>query len=449
MNPIENKKIHILGAAKSGLSAARFLKNLGAEVFVSEKESADKRKSEAEQLAAISVESEFGGHSERLLGADMIVISPGIPMNIPILKKIRERGIPVYSELEIASWMLRSPVIAVTGSNGKTTTTTLIGEIFRQSGRPTIVAGNVGTPLSELVLSSVPEGVAVLEVSSFQAEGFLNFHPKAALLLNLSPDHMDRYKTVQEYYMAKMRVFMNQRSDDLLIFNDDDEEVKKHIDTIRSRKLPFSQKHPLEVGAWLDGDKIVCRISGDPETVLSVRELGLRGSHNVYNVMAAVLAAKSMLVPTFTVSETLKSFTGVAHRLEFVRELRGVKFFNDSKATNVDSAFYGLRSFEEPVIWIAGGKHKGSPYSPLAETVKRHVKCMILIGQAASLIQEELGGLTKTVRAESLQDAVQKAFEESDTGDAVLLSPACSSYDMFRNYEERGQVFKDEVWQLE
>lgn len=449
MNPFENKKIHVIGAAKSGLAVARFLKQSGADVFVSEKESADKRKSEAGLLAELKIECEFGAHSDRLLSADMIVISPGVPMNIPILKKIREQGIPVYSELEIASWVLNSPIVAITGSNGKTTTTTLIGEIFRESGRPTIVAGNVGTPLSELVHTSVHDGVAVLEVSSFQAEGFLNFHPKVALLLNLSPDHMDRYKTVDEYYKAKMRVYMNQRSDDLLIYNHDDENVKKYIDSVRARKLPFSQKQTLEVGAWLDQDKIICRTSGEPETIIAVKELGLRGSHNVYNVMAAVLAAKSMQVPTLTIYEVLRSFTGVVHRLEFVREIRGVKFFNDSKATNVDSAFYGLRSFTEPVIWIAGGKHKGSPYTPLADTVKQHVKCMILIGQAAPVINDDLGGLVKTIRAESLQDAVAKAFGESDSGDVILLSPACSSYDMFTNYEERGQVFKDAVWQLE
>ncbi len=449
MNPFEKKKIYVIGAAKSGLAVARFLKRSGAEVFVSEKESADKRKTESDQLAAESIECEFGGHSERLLGADIVVISPGVPMTIPILKKIREQGIPVYSELEIASWTLNSPVIAITGSNGKTTTTTLIGEIFKHAGRSTIVAGNVGTPLSEMVHTDVPGGVTVLEVSSFQAEGFLNFHPKIALLLNLSPDHMDRYKTIDDYYQAKMRVFMNQRSDDLLIYNEDDDEVKKHTESLRARKLPFSQRHSLEVGAWLDYDKIMCRLTGDPETVISVKELGLRGSHNVYNVMAAVLAAKSMNVPTWTIYDILKSFTGVAHRLEFVRDIQGVKFFNDSKATNVDSAFYGLKSFNEPVIWIAGGKHKGSPYTPLAETVKKHVKCMILIGQAAAIIGEDLGGLVKTIRAESMGDAVHKAFSESDTGDVVLLSPACSSYDMFTNYEERGQVFKDAVWQLD
>ncbi len=448
MNPFENKKIFVIGAAKSGVAVAHFLKKNGSEVFVSEKESADKCWNESKQLEQKSISCEFGGHSDRLLEADMIVVSPGVPMNIPILKKIREAGIPVYSELEIASWALQATIVAITGSNGKTTTTILTGEIFLQSGRPTIVAGNVGTPLSEIVHASVPEGVAVLEVSSFQAEGFLNFRPKVGVLLHLAPDHMDRYKTIDEYYSAKMRTFMNQRSDDLLIFNDDNEQVKHYIESIRARKIPFSQKHPLEVGAWMDGDKIICRLEGDPEVIVTKKELGLRGSHNVYNVMAAILAAKSLHVPSVTINGVLRSFTGVEHRLEFIREVNGVKFYNDSKATNVDSAFYGLRSFDEPVIWIVGGKHKGSPYAPLADTVKEKVKCMVTIGQAAPLIEEELSAITKTIRAGTMDDAVRKAFAESDSGDVVLLSPACSSYDMFTNYEERGKVFKESVWRL-
>lgn len=442
MNPFYKKKIAVIGAAKSGVAVACFLKRHGAEVFVSEKESSDKRPTETEKLKQEHIPCEFGGHSERINESDFVVVSPGVPMNIPVLEKIKESGIPVYSELEVATWMLNAPVIAITGTNGKTTTTTLIGEIFKQSGRHTIVAGNVGTPLSEVVDSSTPDGIAVLEVSSFQAEGFLHFAPKIGILLNLAPDHMDRYKTEEEYYQAKMRTFMNQRSDDFLIHHADNELVRQYVESVRARKIPFSSHHRLEFGAWLENGQIHCCLEGKDEIILHRRELGLRGMHNVENVLAAVLAARLMQVPEAVIAQTLRQFTGVEHRLEFVCEVRRVKFYNDSKATNVDSALVGLESFDEPVIWIAGGKHKGAPYTPLSEAVRRHVRCMVLIGEAAPLIEKDLGMLVKTIQAQSMQEAVEMAFRESQPGDVVLLSPACSSYDMFTNYEERGRVFK-------
>ncbi len=445
----KNRKIAVIGAAKSGLAVVRLLKNHDAVVFVSEKEKAEKRMAEHEQLRAWHVECEFGQHSERILESDFIVISPGVPGNIPVLRQARQANIPVYSELEVASWLLRSPMIAITGSNGKTTTTTLTGKIFEAAGRPVIVAGNVGTPLSAFAENSAPDGVAVIEVSSFQAEGFLHFRPKIGVLLNLSPDHMDRYVSVEEYYAAKKRVFENQRSDDYLVYNDDDEEVKRWTESIRARKIPFSVRNTLAFGAFIRDNRILYKVNDTEVDVLATDELGIRGKHNVYNALAAVLCASLMQVPPDVIRKVLRDFKGVEHRLELVAEINGVKYYNDSKATNVDSAYYALDSFTgKKIWWIAGGKHKGSPYTPLRELVRKNVRGMLLIGQAASIIESDLSGCAPVIQAETLDNAVRLAFGQAAPGDVVLLSPACSSYDQFNNYEERGRRFKEAVHNL-
>lgn len=443
-----NKNISVIGAASSGIAVARLLKRNGAHVFVSEFEPTEKKSREYVLLQNEKIECEFGGHSDRVLNADWVVVSPGVPGDIPILKKLALLKIAVYSEIEIASRFLRSPIIAITGSNGKTTTTTLVGEICKRSGKSTIVAGNIGTPLSEVVESDPKNGLAVLEISSFQAEGFTTFKPKVGVLLNLSPDHMDRYPSVEAYYGAKRKTFENQNGTDYLVYNDDDNEVKKLIMGLNGIKVPFSLTRKFEYGAYVKNSRFMCKLEKEEE-VIATDQIGIIGKHNLYNALASTLAARLMQIPVTTIHQILHEFKGVEHRLEFVKEIRGIRFYNDSKATNVDSTYVALDSFKnEKVILMAGGKHKGTPYTPLRDLVKQKVKCLILIGQAAPLIEKDLGDLSHVIHANSMREAVQESYNQAGSGDVVLLSPACSSYDMFENYEDRGRQFKQEVLQL-
>lgn len=443
-----NKNISVIGAASSGIAAARLLKRHGAHVFVSEFVAVEKKSKENVLLQNEKIECEFGGHSERVLNSDWVVVSPGVPSDIPILKKLASLKIPVYSEIEIASRFLKSPILAITGSNGKTTTTALIGEICKKSGKPVIVAGNIGTPLSDVAETISEHGLAVLEISSFQAEGFKTFKPKVGVLLNLSPDHMDRYASIKDYYIAKRKTFECQDENDYLVYNEDDIEVTNLIAGLRSAKVPFSVKRKLNLGAFIDDHRIVCKLEKEDD-VIATDQIGIMGTHNIYNALAATLAARLVEVPVSAIHETLRLFKGVEHRLELVRELRGVRFYNDSKATNVDSTLVALDSFKnEKIILIAGGKHKGSSYRALRDLTEQKVKSLILIGQAASLIENDLGDLTKVVRANSMHEAVAESFKRATGNDVVLLSPACSSYDMFENYEDRGRQFKQEVLKL-
>ncbi len=449
MLDVLNKKISVVGAASSGIAVAKLLKRHGAKVFVSELSPAEKKKEEVDILKKEEIEGEFGRHSDQVLNCDFAVVSPGVPRTIPILRKLEEKKIAVYSELEMAAQMLSSPIMAITGSNGKTTTTTLIGEILTRAKIPAIVAGNIGTPLSDVVESSSPDGWTVLEVSSFQAEGLKEFKPRIGVLLNLSPDHMDRYASAQEYYQAKKKMFTNQTSEDFLVYNADDDEVVRLIGELGSKKISFSINRELNEGAYVKNEKIICTIGDRTDEIIHVQAIGIRGRHNLYNSLAAVLATRLADVDTAVIRETLVQFKGVEHRLEFVREFNGVKFYNDSKATNVDSVFFALESFEhEKIILIAGGKHKGAPYTPLKDIVSQKVKRLVLIGQSADLIEKDLGGATKITRAGSMNEAVKKSFAHAQSGDVVLLSPACSSFDMFRNYEDRGRQFKKAVNQL-
>lgn len=448
MLDVLQKKISVIGAASSGIAVARLLKRKGAKVFVSEFAPAENKKQENVLLQNEKIECEFGGHTDRVLDADWVVVSPGVPGDIPILKKLAVLKIPVYSEIEAASGFLRSPVIAVTGSNGKTTTTTLIGEICKNSGKPTVVAGNIGTPLSDVVETSGENGLAVLEISSFQAEGLRSFKPRVGVLMNLSPDHMDRYATVEDYYNAKRKMFENQNENDWLVYNADDAAVQKLIIGLKGQKIPFSLNQEPKQGAFVENNTVVCKLETEEE-VITADQIGIIGNHNLYNALAATLATRLMGIPVSTIRQTLMEFKGVEHRLEFVKEMGGVRFYNDSKATNVDSTYVALESFKkEKVILIAGGKHKGSPYTPLRDLVKQKVKCLVLIGQAAPLIEKDLGDMAKVIRAGSMEEAVRESFRIAGNGDVILLSPACSSYDMFENYEDRGKQFKQEVNKL-
>lgn len=444
---ILDKRISVIGAAISGVAVARFLKRHGAFVFVSDVAELSDKKAQAANLTEVDIPFEFGGHTERALECDFMVISPGVPTQSEIVQKAVGLKIPVYSEIEVASWFLKSPAVAVTGSNGKTTTTALIGAIMQKVNPKTIVAGNIGQALSTFVDESQNDGVAVLEVSSYQAEGLLNFKPHVGVLLNLSPDHLDRYDSVVSYYMAKKRLFMNQRSDDFLIYNKDDDTCEQLIQDIRARKIPFSANSELRFGAFVSQEQLTVAIEPDLiEPVIPIKEIGIRGKHNLQNAMAATLAARLMAVPAEVIAAVLKDFKGVPHRLEFAGRMNDVDFFNDSKATNVDSVWYALESFtDRKIVLIAGGKDKGTGYESLKTQVEQKVRSLVLIGEAAQKIEDALGGLTQTVRAQSMADAVRVSFERAEPGDVILLSPACASFDMFRNFEDRGDQFKAAV----
>ena len=445
---IKSARVSILGAARSGLAVARLLKANGADVFVSDKKPLEEAAQQIQILQSISVEHEFGSHSDRLFDADFMVVSPGVPSNLNLVQHAMKVGLKVYSEVEVASWFCRAPIVAITGSNGKTTTTTLIGKIFEKSGRKTVVAGNIGYPISDYVADMDEQAVAVLEVSSFQLDHVDTFKPKVAVLLNITPDHLDRYENYQAYMNSKFRIFMNQTADDTSVYSHDDEAVEKHCRDLKTILKPFSVKDRINCGGFVDDEKLYLVENGEPVYLMDWKEIKIRGVHNLYNSFASALAARSLDVDMEVIADTLREFPGVEHRLEPVRELDGVRYVNDSKATNVDAVWYALGSFDAPIVLIAGGKDKGNDYSPLFEPVKNKVRAMILIGMAAPKMQKEFSEKTKCVMAASMEDAVAKARREAKKGDVVLLSPACASFDMFQDYEHRGREFKRLVMEL-
>ena len=430
------------------MSVSKLLKSQGANVFVSDRKSQDEAAQEIKTLDSIGIQYEFGAHTDRIFDADFLVVSPGVQSNSNLVQHALKVGLNVYSEVEVASWFCRAPIVAITGSNGKTTTTTLIGKIFENAGRRTIVAGNIGLPFSDYVLDADERAVAVVEVSSFQLDHIDTFKPKVAVLLNITPDHLDRYENYQAYMNSKFRIFMNQTATDFAIYNHDDEPVSKHCEQVEAVKLPFSAKEKLVAGAYAENGSLYIASEGKQSSIIDSKEIRIRGVHNLYNSLASILAARVLGVTPEAIIHTLKEFPGVEHRLEPVRELDGVKYVNDSKGTNVDAVWYALGSFDSPIVLIAGGKDKGNDYSPLFDLVRKKVPSMILIGQAAPKMQKEFADKTKCIMATSMEDAVAKAREEAKPGYVVLLSPACASFDMFQDYEHRGREFKRLVMEL-
>jgi UDP-N-acetylmuramoylalanine--D-glutamate ligase len=447
---VRGKRFSILGAGKSGLAVARLLKTRRAKVFLSEKGKKDKFADAAHELDEIGVEHEFGDNSHRVLEADYVVLSPGVPIDAPIVKLAREKQIKILSEIEIAFDQCEAPVVAITGTNGKTTTTTLVGEIFKRAGWNAFVAGNIGIAFSEIVDQAKGEkAIVVLEVSSFQLDAIDSFRPKVSALLNITPDHLDRYKNYEAYIQSKYRIVENQKGYDTFVYNHDDDNVRNLADTVNIRTLGFSLKQELKQGAYLVGDDIVLRIGREKEVLLNRNEIGIPGPHNLMNAMAAALMTRVMGVEWNAIRETLRTFQGVEHRIEFVRELNGVKYYNDSKATNVDSVYYALGSFNEPIILIAGGKDKGNDYVKIKELVEQNVKAIVTVGKGAEKIEKFFNGMKPIHSAGmSMEEAVRLAKDAATPGDIVLLSPACASFDMFDNYEHRGRVFKELVNQL-
>ncbi len=443
---IAGRKALVAGMARTGVAAAKFLAGRGALVTVSEARPEKELGGVAAELRARGIEAECGGNRvESFLAADFIVLSPGVPLNIPPLQKARERGIEILSELELAWRFLRGTTVAVTGSNGKTTTTALLGRIFQKAGRPTQVGGNIGTPLVSLVETATDDTVNVVEASSFQLEAVTSFAPKVGALLNLTPDHLDRHASMSEYVAAKAKLFGQQGVDDFAIFNADDPAVVELEPEVRAQRFWFSRERRLDVGSFLEGDWIVFAKGPEREKVLERNAIRLKGRHNLENVLAAVCAARLLGVPAEAVRAGISEFEGVEHRLEFVAEIDGVSYFNDSKATNVDSALKAIEAFDQKLVVILGGKDKGGDFAPLGEPLRQRARRTLLIGAASKKIAAQLEGAVEFEMWETLPPAVARAAEIAEPGDVVLLAPACASFDQFESFEHRGRCFKEEV----
>ena len=451
MMDLKNKRVLVVGLGKSGLSAAMFLREQGARVTVSDTRSAVALANEIPALLEAGIMVESGGHGLLTFRRqDLIVVSPGVPMDTPEVKQVVAFGMPVIGELELASRYLQGRIVAITGSNGKTTTTTLVGKIFADAGMPTLVGGNIGLPVIDLVPKSGPETVSVLEVSSFQLETVEEFHPWIAVVLNITPDHLDRHGSFETYAAAKTRITERQGAEDFLVLNAEDKAAQMMALKTKAQIFWFSGRRPIKQGAFVHGESIlfIPREGAKAEPVMPVSDIHLKGSHNVENVLAAVCAARLAKIPAESIRASVAGFAAVEHRLELVKVVNGVEFYNDSKATNVDAAMKAVASFAGGIHLILGGKDKDSDYSLMSGMLRERVKSVYTIGSAAEKIERQLQGVVKIVPAETLQVAVAKAAKVATIGDVVLLSPACSSFDQFENYEQRGRVFRQLVNEL-
>jgi UDP-N-acetylmuramoylalanine--D-glutamate ligase len=445
MMELKDKRVLVVGLGKSGVASALFLKVHGARVTVSDMKSGDELRNEIPVLLDHGITVETGGHGERTFrGQDLIVVSPGVPVDAPLLVQARSLGEAVIGEIELASQFLPGPIVAITGSNGKTTTTTLTGEILAAAGMPALVGGNIGTPAISLAEQAKPETVIVLEVSSFQLETIQTFRPKIAVVLNVTPDHLDRHRTLEVYADAKARIFENQRGEDFAVLNADDPVCVTMAARTRVQVFWFSRQKEVEQGAWVRDGNILFRNGSQQREVMLVSEIPLKGAHNLENVLAAVCAGALMGCAPEKIRQTVVDFKAVEHRLEFVATIRGVDYYNDSKATNVDATIKALESFPSNIHLILGGKDKGSDYAVLNDLLRQRVKRVYTIGAAAAKIESQIKGV-EVVHAETLENALRKANAAAQPGDVVLLAPACASFDQFKSYEHRGKMFKEIV----
>lgn len=445
---LKGKKVLVVGLARTGIAAAKFLKSKGTLVTTTEVKPGEEMKEAVQELRGMDISTEWGGHQiETFLNQDTIVVSPGVDLSIEPIQKAIKHGVRVISEIELAYHFIHVPIIAVTGTNGKTTTALLIGEMLKEDGKKVGVGGNVGEPLVLFADGKDQWEVLVVEISSFQLEAIEDFRPRISVLLNITEDHLDRYSSYDDYIEAKMRIFANQNSGDLAVLNRDDPIVIQFKEKVKAKKVLFSLSERLDEGAFSNGQTISLRLGGKREEY-SLAKTPLKGIHNVENMMAALTTARIFGCSKKAIQTVLNRFEGLEHRLEFIREIEGVRFYNDSKGTNVGSVVKSLQSFSEPVILIAGGKDKNGDLSPLKELIQKRVKHLILIGEAKERMNRELGGLTDTVMAKTMEEAVLLAHQKAKAGEVVLLSPACSSFDMFKDYKERGKVFKESVFKL-
>ncbi len=444
MKAIKDKKISIIGAARSGIAAAKLAKKFGAKPFVSDAGDMLKFTKAIEILKKENIQFEFGGHSDKVYQCDLMIVSPGVPEDSMVVKTARAKGIEIISELEFAARFTERKIVAITGTNGKTTTASLCSYLLNMGGIRSETAGNIGVALSDLILSEKDYDVIVLEVSSFQLDNVKEFKPFVSAIINITPDHLNRYEnSFGKYVASKMKIFENQTKDDYLIINLDDRNIPSV--TADVQQYGISLKNEVGKGAFYSEGHLYYANGLNTEVVANWEKCSLRGEHNIYNSLVALTVGKIFEVDNQSIQKALSTFKGVEHRLEFVREIRGIKFINDSKATNVDAVWYAVRSFEEPLFLILGGKDKGNDYSRIDSEVKKHVKKIYAIGSSAEKVYEHFKNIVPTEIKNSLEECVESALEEAGEKEVVLLSPACASFDMFNNYEHRGQVFKDIV----
>jgi UDP-N-acetylmuramoylalanine--D-glutamate ligase len=444
MKDLRNKKVLVVGLAKSGLATAEFLVTKGAQVTVTDHLPASELESTADHAKGLGCSLALGGHPQEVFTqADLIVVSPGVPLELPELKEARLRSIPIIGELELASRFLQLPVVAISGTNGKTTTTALVGDMLKYSGKRVFVGGNIGNPLISLFKEKEPFELAVLEVSSFQLDSMKTFHPQVSVLLNISEDHLDRYPSFADYVASKCRLFANQTEEDMAVVPARDPLITVRC-TIRSRQLNFSLTKN-SAHAYLDADRLICRVMPGPLRRYDLHRWRLPGKHNQQNLLAGVLAATTMGAKPEAIQKTIDTFEPLPHRMQLVHQWRGIRFYDDSKGTNVDSVVRSLESFSSPIILIAGGRDKEGSYDPLISLVRQRVKMLVLLGEARFRLAKALGNLSCTVVVEGMDEALQVALGAAVAGDVVLLSPACSSFDQYEDYKARGDHFRNLV----
>jgi UDP-N-acetylmuramoylalanine--D-glutamate ligase len=445
---LEEQKVLVVGLARSGLASATFLDQKGAHVTVTDQKTETELTDYNTRLPD-SIRRRLGSHNlDDFLAAELIILSPGVPTALPEIQVAKKAGIPVWSEVELAFRFLSGKIVGITGSNGKTTTTSLIGEILRNSGYPVSVAGNIGNPLIGSIDTDNPERIHIVELSSFQLENIDTFRCDISVLLNITPDHMDRYSDFSDYAAAKARILENQAHSDFAILNALDPNIRNLVLKTASKPVFFTSEGDLPEGCFTRQDNICFKWADSDPVLFPKNIIRLKGSHNLENCLAAISVAMVLQVSPELIRESLANFSGVEHRLEYVANIAGVDYYNDSKATNVDSVLKALNAFNRPVVAIMGGLDKGTDFSPLVDSVKRRVKAVILIGSAAEKLASALEGAAPIRRADSMENAVFVASDLAESGDTILLSPACASFDMFENFEHRGRTFKQAVYSL-
>ncbi len=453
----KDKKVLVSGFGMSGISAAGLLKKLGASVILQDKKTeaelskAEDFENNKSELTAKGIELYLGANPDDIIGdIDILVLSPGVPTDLDFVNKARELGKPVIGEIELAYEFCKSPIAAITGTNGKTTTTTLVGEILKAHFKKTFTVGNIGYPFADITLDTVPEGAVAAEISSFQLETIIDFRPKVSAVLNITPDHLNRHHTLENYIAAKERVFENQTSEDYCVLNYNDEATRRMAEKTKAKVIFFSLYRELDEGIYADTQSIYIKTLGYDEKLMDLSDIFIPGAHNIENVMAAAACSAAMGVPLDTIRRVIKDFRGVEHRIEFVASINDVEFYNDSKGTNPDASIKAVEAMKRPICIIAGGYDKQVSYTDWIKTFKGRVKFAAVIGQVRQMIADELDsiGFTNYKIADTFEEAIDLCWQNAEPGDCVLLSPASASWDMFKSYEQRGEIFKDYVKKL-
>ncbi len=447
---IKNKNVLVVGLARSGIPTVKVLHSLGAKITINDIKKKEDLKEILGEISEYYDEYILGTHPSDLDKFDLIVLSPGVPTDLSFLKKAKEKDILIIGELELAYRLSKGSFIGITGTNGKTTTTALTGEIFKAANKETYVVGNIGIPAIEKALETTEESVLVTEVSSFQLESIQKFRPKVSAILNITPDHLNRHKTMENYIDAKANVFRNQIENDVLILNYDNENTRKLANRAKSKVIFFSRKTILDQGVYVENDIITVNLNGNKYNICKVKDINIPGKHNLENALAATAISFVYDIDTNIISSILKTFKGVEHRIEFVDNINGVKFYNDSKGTNPDASMKAIDALDSPLILIAGGMDKGSNFEKFIDSFNGKVKKMCLIGETAELIKKtaEDRGFKDVIILKNMEEAVRVAFENAKVNDTILLSPACASWDMYPNFEARGKHFKQCVFNL-